>query len=185
MKPYIIYPEGSYWVYEDSLTGHVDSFFLKNQEINILEDNNTPYKIENLKQIFDCNDDYVFPYNGDVLYGATFFNDDYSMSYYNFFDAVFVFTNITDSVRYMSGTYFKTLEEIPEMSFNGLYFQNIRKISDYIMDENDSIPEIYKISYWCKEIGMIKLEDYFYPVDDIHLNDTLIVRKLIKYNINK
>ena len=50
----IIFPEGSYWVYEDSITGTIDSIYLTSRRIEIGSDRTFGnVKFEKLTQVFN------------------------------------------------------------------------------------------------------------------------------------
>jgi len=52
IKDYVMFPEGSYWIYEDSITGNIDSIFLLESNTLIFNPDNSSFKYEKLRQSF-------------------------------------------------------------------------------------------------------------------------------------
>lgn len=51
-KDYVMFPEGSYWIYEDSITGNIDSIFLLESNTLIFNFDKNGLKYEKLIQSF-------------------------------------------------------------------------------------------------------------------------------------
>lgn len=139
-KDFILYSEGSYWIYEDSITGNTDSIYLSNYNINIAEPSHFDYKYEKLEQNFyssfsiesqyraetwllQLEDPSLYEYTGYGYYGG---NKDANIEYISNFDS---------------------------LNIKGVWYKDVKCIYNY-----DGNITYY---YWVKYIGIIKKEDKF------------------------
>ncbi len=159
MKPYIMFPEGSWWVYEDTINGLIDSFYLQKQTIEMEYVSEFQMEYERLRQEFFVNN-----YQNNISRANT------SLAYYN--------SSIILQYRNYFGTYFSTEYELSESIYFG-YIHHIDSISFY-----DKIYNNIKVcsdgsdsTFWCKDIGIVK---YYVRYTDTTQSSFI----LKKYNIN-
>jgi hypothetical protein len=167
MKPYIMFPEGSYWVYEDSATLQTDSFYLK----SIYTEFYPKADGENIEYEKIIQDFYNIDSPNQIALGRTFL-DYYNQLYYNnFYDEVFRHDiPIGDSVNF-DGIKVKHIITYDSIIISGNHYKNVM-----VLDKRE-----LSRAYWCKNIGMIRREIF---KTSIGAPDTLIVLNLKKYYIN-
>ena len=159
-KDYCLFAEGSYWIYQDSATLEIDSVIINN-----------PIRYDFFRS----------KVNGCIC-------EEYrsSISFYShgveFCSIVFLTTGDADHcilikdlyVIYHSGD----VNEYPTMilfdkkdsySINGVSYPSVKIFKDKSRYEQETI------YYWAKNIGLIRTE--------IHKEDSIIVKNLIKYNV--
>ena len=154
-KDYCLFAEGSYWIYQDSVTLKIDSVFIKSEPEHMLSSRGEQYRLgisSSLQDtlIFDIRLTTAHTENNVILM------DHFDKTYYH--DGT-----IGDNVRLL------VLSEIRNnYILNGITYSKVKifKFSD---------KEIEKVFYWVQYIGLIREETY--------INDTAIVRNLLKYNV--
>jgi len=164
-KDYVMFPEGSYWVYLDSISNNIDSVSIINITIGFDQDNH---------QICDC----IYEQMTQIFY-SSFYNSNYTYNAMpSFFDArVYHLRNVTYLL------FVNPYEEQSYLSFEYKYF-NAFSVRDSIyykvmMFSNSQYNAKIKQQdiYFSKKIGIIKRK--IITTD----NDT-IVWELKHYNIN-
>ncbi|MDI6832759.1 MAG: hypothetical protein QMD02_02790 [Bacteroidales bacterium] len=135
-KDYVMYPVGSYWVYEDSISGNIDSINLIDYKIYIFDPEHTCYcNYEKLEQNFYSS------YNNHLHAQSWLDMDDpsfYEYSGYGYFTMRKTW-NVEYIIKYDS---LKILDE---------WYKNVYCIYTYAKNK------IYY--YWVKNIGVIKKEN--------------------------
>jgi hypothetical protein len=167
MKPYIMFPVGSYWVYEDSATLQTDSFYLKSIYTAFYpkpDDENIEYE--------SIIHHYYNEESDNKTAKATTFLDYYNQIYYdNFYNEIFRHDIPEGESRYISITNVKHVITYDTITIAGNLYGNVM-VLDF---------ENLSRAYWCENIGMIRREIF---KTSIEAPDTLIVFNLKKYYIN-
>lgn len=184
-KPYIMYPEGSWWVYRDSVSGALDSFYLEEQILEMEYDASLgPWEFESLYQYFRFsvdNDELLINHTDRICCGMRFSPPNYNYS--NYYIAFFFFSAVGDSIR--TAYNLKTLDILPTLQIAENTYSDVRYLKQSFPDDN--YRHTLNESFWTKEIGMIKARLYQYTFDTATVTynyDTLIVKELIRYHIN-
>jgi len=134
-KDYVDFPVGSYWIYEDSVSGIKDSIYLYGRNLTIYEFEQNYFNYERLEQNFYSS------YNNHLRAQSCLFSDDpsfYEYSGYGYY-AMRKNWNVEYIIKYDS---LKILDE---------WFKNVYCIYTYVDNK------IYY--YWVKHIGLIKKEN--------------------------
>ena len=158
IKPYIMFPEGSYWVYQDSTLGSIDTVTLTKQYIEKVISSSIGNEIELLRQEF-----YSSFKKTSFLGGTLNFNNE---NYYQE-DAIFFLGEIGEE-----GFYNHFIDTI----INN--YQPFNKKTIVIRTFPIGEDKLVNFNYWSENIGIVK------HVELIFLTDTLIVKNLIDYHIN-
>ena len=146
MKDYVMFPVGSYWIYEDSLTGAIDSVYLAAQRTKIenLADEDTR-KAENLEQYFKSS--FL---NMTYLQGTKYvisLPPDAHFFYLGRRGYFFAPAEVDETVRYIG--YIKCVAFYDSVQFHRVKYDSIRVFS---CDEENY--------YWAKNIGLIRQDVY-------------------------
>ncbi|MBI4647496.1 MAG: hypothetical protein HY738_13130 [Bacteroidia bacterium] len=156
-KDYVVFPQGSYWIYEDSISEKMDSIILQTQTTKILE----PPSYNDWGYNYECLVDWVYSsYKNQTIFREGKYNE-------------YIANNKNNSYIYYTGSY--------TGSFSPLFISNIAigKGSDGLIYElfNDSIiinDNLYKDvkvfstigqynnsfflrTYYSRHIGLIKV----------------------------
>ena len=134
-KDYVDFPVGSYWIYEDSVSGIKDSIYLYGRNLTIYELNNFYCNCEKLEQNFYSS------YNNHLRAQSWLISDDpsfYVYSGYGYY-AMRKNCNVEYIINYDS---IKILDE---------WYKNVYCIYNYANDKT--------YYYWVKHIGLIKKEN--------------------------
>jgi hypothetical protein len=155
MKDYIMFPSGSYWIYEDTVTGDVDSVRLVEQFIDTQE-------------CFSCGQ--IYYENLNQTFNTSLQHKSYKL-----------ITHVEYSVKYgyiiIYDVLFTTNLEINTCTYNGCYIDkkdslnNFNQVMVFTYNSYDTI-------YYAKNIGKIK---YSYTNND-SISHKFI---LTNFNINK
>ena len=174
MKPYIMFPVGSYWVYEDSATLQTDSFYLKEILIDTVQspdgqtDGFTTSLYERLIQYFKDESEDIF-----ISFTSFKYND--FLYYQHFFGAVFKHDIPLNNFLIIEGD-----SLIHVLNYDTLTLLEETYSNVLVLDYSD----IYR-TYWSKNIGMIRYERYKFRLEPFSsYTDTLIIYNLKKYHIN-
>ncbi len=134
-KDYVDFPVGSYWVYEDSVSGIKDSIYLYGRNLTIYEPDNFYFKCEELEQNFYSS------YNNELRAYSCLLIDD--PSFYEYCGYGYYTTKANWNVEYIIN--YDSLKILDE------WFKNVYCIYTYAKNK------IYY--YWVKNIGVIKKEN--------------------------
>jgi len=135
MKDYIMFPTGSYWIYEDTVTGEVDSINLVEQFIDTQECFSCgQIYYENLRQIIYSSKSSSYYDNSMQIY-PIYDGNKFILVYGNEFSTEF--EQNTDSLVYFLQTF----------TLNNLNYNNVFVLQDY-----------FKVitSIWAEGVGRIK-----------------------------
>ncbi|MBI4647995.1 MAG: hypothetical protein HY738_15770 [Bacteroidia bacterium] len=159
MKSYVMFPEGSYWIYRDSATGVFDSVILKRQEIEIVKyDEESNKCFEEIEQYFYYSFDNLYIRHRGTISSyhnllGDYFNGDIGDSLSNGLKYIALYDSF-----YINNTFY----------FEVKYFYNYSNTTRW-----------NRRSYWVENIGIIKTIRY-----PSLMPDTLKVFNLIRYFIN-
>ena len=134
-KDYVDFPVGSYWVYEDSVSGIKDSIYLYGRNLTIYELNNFYCNCEKLEQNFYSS------YNNHLRAQSWLISDDPSFYVYRGYGYYTMRKN--GNVEYIIN--YDSLKIIDE------WYKNVYCIYNYANDKT--------YYYWVKYIGLIKKEN--------------------------
>ena len=155
-KDYVVFPIGSYWVYEDSISNAVvDSLYLFNFHIRMQKNSKLKCIVEEMIQYFYSSQ------NSNVT-AFTFRSDEYYEYYGNgyYFD---ITINPTIGFTGASGQYYANFDSLKILD---VWYKDVICIKKY------GVCELY--NYWVKHIGIVKIEN--------RTNNTVL--KLKNYHIN-
>ncbi len=161
IKPYIMFPEGSYWVYQDSVTGSIDTVTLTSQYTENAFSDFSGKRVENLYQ------EYFSSYRDTIFYGVSYWGDP---EIFELEIHIFFYGEIGEDIN---NAYIELIIE---------NFQPYNKKTFVIKTLNSRHEKYKRVNYWTEDVGITKQIDNFYF--DGSYNDTLIVKNLIDYNIN-
>jgi hypothetical protein len=166
MKPYIMFPNGSYWIYQDSLSGAIDSVFLYGQSTSLgVTSSHEDIYFEQLGQVFYLN-------GNRMQTVGTYCSDVGNYIYYvNYMGAKFIDSIPVDSY-FQFGDSLKRTNTYTTYEFNGLIFHDVIEMSQIEMK-----------TLWCVGVGVIRHEKYEINPKTLRIIDTLKVNKLLKYKI--
>ncbi|MBI4647492.1 MAG: hypothetical protein HY738_13110 [Bacteroidia bacterium] len=133
---YVVFPQGSYWLYEDSISGGVDSLNLLYFSIYIEENKNKDHKYEKMRQSFSSSKSSNF--NTETLMPVGIY-EYYGYGYY--FDT-------QERTNAHSGEYYAKYDSLKVLD---VWYKDVKCIKSY------GIYELY--DYWVKNIGIIKKEN--------------------------
>jgi len=135
-KDYVIYPVGSYWVYEDSISGNIDSIYLIDYKIYIFDTEHAYYfKYERLEQNFYSS------YNNHLRARSWLTTDDPSFYVYRGYGYYTMRKN--GNIEYIIN--YDSLKILDE------WYKNVYCVYNYANDKT--------YYYWVKHIGLIKKEN--------------------------
>ncbi len=167
-KSYIMQPIGSWWVYEDSISGEIDSVVSIGSEISYERDE-PDIKFEKLQIYFNSSINgksinfiqYFWGPNHLLVNKPNLYIQGANLGYD---------TNNGDYIAFY-----------PTYEMDGKIYKNVK-----VFGHGRSSCEEYSNWYWAKNIGLIKMIEFGYGRDfDWNTTDTInIVLKLKKYNIN-
>ena len=159
MKEYIMFPEGSWWVYEDTITLDVDSIYLVKQVIDTGYCTNCGeiHHYEKLLQTFYSS---TFNQNIDIYTNVRYcvFSQTYESIYTAFGGAIFVFEEDCFDICFLD-TY----------RIDPIEYYNVIQCSAFLADT----------SYWAKNVGAIKFLN-----ERAYIKDTISYFLLKRYYIN-
>jgi len=171
MKTYIDFPVGSYWVYKDSVTSEIDSFYLNKSDIYF---DRGP---EGESFEFECLEQFYYNEKShDSIRGAGIrYYTNIGLYYDSYFDSRF-FNNTKegDTIR-INGVNIIHKKTLPSLIISGNEFNNV-----ILFVEGN-----YRSCYWCKNIGIVRHE--IYKIENeigSAFIDTLIINNLTNYKIN-
>lgn len=173
-KDYVVFPEGSYWVYEDSVTGDIDSVYLQSQKIEIYTPpsyNNPGYNFEFLKEnVFSSNSNQVFYKEG--IYNQ-YIPSNINNSYLYRYDIQLYYISSVDIGTTISNLTYKSF--LDSLTVKSKTFKKVKVFS--------TPPEYYSngsflCTYYGHNVGLIKL---IKKVCDTCLTETWLLKK---YHIN-
>ena len=163
-KTYIMQPAGSWWVYEDSISGEIDSVVLISSEIELVY-HQTPYiEYEKLTNLFyssktNKNSKRWVQYSS---YGADIYLLEYG-SNWRYIQGL----NIGDPYGCEYVAFYNTYE------MDGEIYENVKVFGN---EPDEDYPNYIKY-FWAENIGLIRKSTYNSP--NIH-----VVWKLKNYHIN-
>ena len=172
LKSYIIFPVGSYWVYEDSASLQVDSFYLKNYSIDTVLIPWDPY--ENFVYYYEHLNQSFFNEKSDnqTVTSVTYCRFAVPNYYENFYKIRF----INERLYY------------PYLLRNEIGYISIYDTLEFLNEKYTNVLSYYKKgeskSYWCKDIGMIRVEFFNEKFSDSINQDTSVVYNLKRIYIN-
>ena len=146
LKSYILFPVDSYWIYEDSISGDIDTVYLEGQTIKIIKDEDRNINIETL---FNHYDTKHFNSLGSTSIEAIFKYDSDNKKIYK------------ELLGYnWKATFFCNIDTGWHISSNSRYSKNYLtyKLGEFVFQDvkeyktNDNIYFIY----WAKNVDLIK-----------------------------
>lgn len=157
-KNYLMQPVGSWWIYEDSVTGILDTVRLTDQGIEVWEDSNIYY--EYLRNTFHSSirgqfANITVPEDRVIL----FYRPDI------YIQGIEIGQEISSSNSYIAF--------YPSFEINGNIYYNVKYYGRLIN------PSSYSKWYWAENIGLIKVE----RLDVAWSNDYKIVDTLLNENL--
>jgi hypothetical protein len=163
-KDYVMYPVGSYWIYEDSVSGDIDSIYLLSYETYIFETgHSSSFNYERLEQTFyssywlkQCLGISMVEYNTNPLIYI----------YKGLLGYYFGDCNVGTNIQH--GEY---LAYSDSLKINNKWYKTVKCFS-YTYNQK------FSKYYWSKDIGGIRKEEY------TSSTDTIMVWNLKKYYIN-
>ena len=165
-KDYVDFPVGSYWIYEDSITGAIDSVCLIEREFEIVRNSNSDYKAEYLVQKFN---------NGGTIQAFAIETNpiEYELiGVHNHVDYNFFYKkNLKPGMTSRTGLKYANCLDSINIKNNTFY-----QVKKFIYNET--------INYWAKKVGCIYISTNFFATSDTSYVDTNIVWKLKRYHIN-
>ncbi|NVO03653.1 MAG: hypothetical protein HXX09_13235 [Bacteroidetes bacterium] len=169
-KDYVIFPIGSYWIYQDSISGAIDSTNLQSRTSTMLDDNNFPYICEYIiEQVYHSYNNYTNHNSGKINDYISNYSENNSYVYLQS-DPIFI-SNVDIGVSSGNLKY--------EKFYNSLFIKNTTFKDVKVFSSNESIGNIeFLRTYYSRFVGLIKLE-----YKEISSNN-LKVWELKKYHIN-
>lgn len=185
-KDYCVFPEGSYWVYQDSVTGILDSVYLVEQRISVSNPGDTNYESESIINIYKY-------YNNNVLLIDEYYariHADIDEHYYSIENILLLDTLGSYDWIY----YWNRDEEWGGKGLLGLYSLELyNKYLAIIIDEVEYRDIICNLKYynnrknktsedkcyfyWARHVGLVKAV--------FHANtDSTVTKNLVRYHIN-
>jgi len=142
-KDYVDFPVGSWWVYEDSITGKIDSLTLTYSQYKILDNDNDDYQNEDLYQKFKCGDSVL-----TVLSGC----DDLARCFLigNGFKSIIYFFQSESGSSYFQPYNIEIISNSDTMVINGYEYYDVVCIRENRITG--------KFFYWSKNIGLVKIK---------------------------
>lgn len=151
-KEYVVFPQGSYWIYEDSISGIFDSIYLETQTTQILEPpsyNNWGYKYEYLKEmVYSAHNNQLSMRTGRFNeYQSN--NENGSYIYYGL-HPLFI-----SNIPVGSGCEnLKYIQHLDSLLINNICYKDIK-----IFASISSIGNVdYIKTFFCRNIGLVKME---------------------------
>jgi hypothetical protein len=159
-KDYVIYPEGSYWIYEDSISGAIDSVALLSQDIYIAKENNVYYYETADQSFFSSYQNSVYRTYIEIR-SEIYFYFFRHLKYNGPYILIYPFGH-WGGLKYD----FVKIMEVNNVDFNNVHVFNRQEQG---IDNN--------IFYFTRNIGIIKRKV-------ITTNNDTIIWELKKYHIN-
>lgn len=172
-KDYVVFPQGSYWIYEDSISGITDSMYLQMQTTKIMEPpgyNDWGYNYEYIEE--QLYSSYKNQINSRVSRYNEFIsnNENGSYMYYGLYP-LFI-SNISIGIGCDNLKYIQFLDSL---LIKNIWLKNIKVFSNI-----DPIGNIKSIkTFFCRNIGLVKME-----INDNTDTTGLKIWELKKYHIN-
>jgi hypothetical protein len=157
-KDYVDFPVGSYWIYEDSVSGIKDSIYLYGRNLTIYEFDRNYCYYEKLEQNFYSS------YNNQLRAKSWLEMDD--PSFYEYSGYGYYTMRKTWNVEYIIN--YDSLKILDE------WYKEVKCLCRNNIGWNNDL-----IYYWAKDIGVIRKEEPASPS-----SDTILVWNLKKYHIN-
>jgi len=172
-KDYCLFGQGSYWIYQDSITFKIDSIFINDPIIHTL--------VENGGYDTWIWEDYytrISLYSTDTVYN---FSNQLSSKYADEKSLTPCILWSLNGAQYHNGAIGKDVYQLIYRNKKNNYLINKTTFNDvktfmhyyYASKPKANQKEIY---YWAKHIGLIR--------EEIYVNDSIVsVRNLIRYNV--
>jgi len=166
-KDYVDFPVGSYWIYEDSVSGAVDSIYLFERNITIAQPSSGNYKWEKLIQRFQS-------VNGTIDNNAIAVCIDPII--YHLWTSYFVYGNFIYKKNMelgfeIEGT--KYIKFYDSLKINNKWYTNIKCFTNKFNNN----------TYWGEKTGIVRKEIKTLYINNLSV-DTNIVWNLKSYHIN-
>ncbi len=147
IKTYVFMPVGSWWVYEDSASGNLDTVTLNSSESRFTRDEIDDYEIRNMVFHSSFN-------KGEIWGGADAGNNIYQDSYLymNFSTVVNFYAAKKDTIILLKGELIA--QRLDSLTIKGKIFRHVKKFSKTQHTYN-LIPEI---TYYAPNVGLIRKE---------------------------
>ena len=165
-KDYVDFPVGSYWIYEDSISGAIDSVYIYNIKNEIVNSSHCHFKWEDLIQKLYSNNSVV---NTNHILAIT----DNPLTYKLIGKYFFIYKN--DMLINFESSGIKYINYYDSLNINNKYYYNINCFYQYSSSN---------INCWTKDVGVIRKVIKTLKVTDTSSIDTNIVWKLKRYHIN-
>ncbi len=187
VKDYLLFKDSSYWIYQDSASGVIDSFWVSN---NVSTNKDWPYKITGTKNT-PCYENFGYRLNNmlnekyeDIIFQSIAKSNDKIEKYGHRFEVIFRLTKnnnyIEEEYRFNIKGYdsfskynsfgIGIIGKRKSMEIKNIEFNDILFVEYNPSNSNDWVKRIY----YSKNIGCIKFEDENGKVWD-----------LIRYNVKK
>jgi len=142
-KDYVDFPVGSWWVYEDSITGEIDSISLIYSEYEIIYNHDLDYQFENLTQRYRCKD-------STLVVSASC--EDTGLSYLsgNGFKSIIYFFLSESGYSYFQPYNLELISVSDTLVINGVEYYDVVCIR--------AIGQNTYLYYWSKNIGLVKIK---------------------------
>jgi hypothetical protein len=171
-KDYVIFPIGSYWIYQDSISGVIDSTNLQLRTSTMLDENDFPYICEYIiEQVYHSYDNYTYHNTGKINDYISNYSENNSYVYLQS-DPIFI-SNVEIGVS--SGN-LKYENFYDSLIINNTSFKDVK-----VFSSNESFGNIpfSRTYYYSRFIGLIKVVLTLTPG-----YDSPKVWELKKYHIN-
>jgi hypothetical protein len=171
-KDYVLFPEGSWWVYETSSTSNTDSVYIASIiERSVISDQNTSFKAENFRALKISSEYDSILSGGGVLQKGVQTYKEYPENKQGINGEIFFSTSQMDSGRLEpSFKNVKYLGVTNNVKINNITHDSV-KIFEVLNQEYDSQP--HRI-YWAKNVGIIKkvlFDSTVWKLKNYHINN--------------
>ncbi|MBI4647994.1 MAG: hypothetical protein HY738_15765 [Bacteroidia bacterium] len=137
MKSWVMFPEGSYWIYRDSTTGVLDSVILKHQEIKIIQEDES-------HRCYEVLDHDFYSTNNIINSGScAYFDYVYSCGLGHYFVGI-----VGESIDFYN---LKYIAYFDSLYINNILYQEVKCFRTFSSNVHKNTQ-----SYWAKNIGIIK-----------------------------
>lgn len=142
-RDYVDFPVGSWWVYEDSITGDIDSLSLIYSEYMIINDPQIDYQFEHLSQRYKCE---------DSILAVSASCEDTGLSYLsgNGFKSIIYFFLSESGYSNFPPYNLELISNSDTMVINGVEYYDVVCIR--------AIGQNTYLYYWSKNIGLVKIK---------------------------
>jgi len=154
-KPYIMFDEGTRWVYYDSLNNKNDTIELVSQNTDLEQYTEDPNFYEVLLQHFLFASEDTF-FSSSVFYGSRGLYSEYSIDFNEYWRGVLLFEN----TNYYYETAFFPSKNINDSLYNNVFFCEL----DYPVGNSDTVR-----FWWAKNVGMVRSEIFNLSNNNNHL----------------